>query len=177
MEGNTKKCPFCGEEILGAAVKCKHCGSMLEASKGAGTATAGAKDYGMFLIGIPVVAVMMIWFWIGNMNMLQSPGSKLNMLTILTVAGTAVLACLEARSLGMVTDRTKGSYSPIAWFFIIVLLWVVGYPAYLYKRRHYGLKNMLVPGLIVMAVFIVSAMGIGAAINERINEINSYLNP
>jgi hypothetical protein len=27
----TKRCPFCAEEILAAALKCKHCGSVLEA--------------------------------------------------------------------------------------------------------------------------------------------------
>ncbi|MDR1896564.1 MAG: zinc ribbon domain-containing protein [Prevotellaceae bacterium] len=27
---DTKKCPFCGEEILAAAKKCKHCGEWLE---------------------------------------------------------------------------------------------------------------------------------------------------
>jgi hypothetical protein len=31
MAENTKACPMCGEEILAVAVKCKHCGSMLNA--------------------------------------------------------------------------------------------------------------------------------------------------
>ena len=30
MNTNTKQCPFCGEDILAVAIKCKHCGSMID---------------------------------------------------------------------------------------------------------------------------------------------------
>lgn len=30
MEKKTKRCPYCGEEILEKAIKCKHCGEMLD---------------------------------------------------------------------------------------------------------------------------------------------------
>lgn len=34
MTDEWKRCPFCGEQILSIAIKCKHCGSMLDGSSG-----------------------------------------------------------------------------------------------------------------------------------------------
>jgi ribosomal protein L37AE/L43A len=39
----TKCCPFCAEEILSAAIKCKHCGSNLTGGLPAPTAELGKK--------------------------------------------------------------------------------------------------------------------------------------
>jgi hypothetical protein len=33
MKENTKKCPYCPEDILAEVIKCKHCGSTLFANK------------------------------------------------------------------------------------------------------------------------------------------------
>lgn len=46
----TKKCPFCAEEILAAAVKCKHCQSSLTGQAPA-PVTIGRVDPGAELLG------------------------------------------------------------------------------------------------------------------------------
>jgi hypothetical protein len=69
------------------------------------------------------------------MNLLQSPGDTMALIMLATVLGTAVVAAMEASKVGMKSDRKKGTYSPTSWFFIITLLWIIGYPAYLFKRR------------------------------------------
>jgi len=128
-------------------------------------------DYGTFLLAIPVVSTMLIWFWVSGMNLLQDPGESMTLIMLATVIGTAILASAEASKAGMVTDRQKGSYSPTAWFFLITLLWFVGYPAYLLKRKDYGLKNYLLGGILVALLFIASFAIMDAFIADKKAEV------
>lgn len=170
MGDMTTRCRFCGEEILAVAKKCKHCGSNLDQSVAAPSA-----DYGPILLAIPVVSTMLIWFWVANMNMFQDPGGNLSLIMIATIVSTGSLAAAEASRLGMTTDRNKGTYSPTAWFFIVVGMWVIGYPAYLLKRKHYGLANRMVAGILVGLLFIGSWSAMSTAIEDKKAEIRTNL--
>jgi len=58
MNEETENCPYCAEEIMQAAVKCKHCGSDLSSptvdSQPAVDKNA-ASDLGFILLGLPIL--------------------------------------------------------------------------------------------------------------------------
>jgi hypothetical protein len=132
-------------------------------------------DYGAFLLGIPLISTMLIWFWVSGMNLLQRPGDTMNLILVATISGTAIVAAMEASKVGMESNRSKGTYSPTSWFFLITLLWIIGYPAYLLKRKHYGLKSRLVAGIMVTILFVGSWNVMTAAIDAKTAEVKQQI--
>jgi hypothetical protein len=79
------------------------------------------------------------------------------LLCVITVFGTAIIASIEASYIRTVFDK-KVSYSPTDWFFKIIILWFIGYPAYLSERRKYGLTNFKEVGIFIVFLFLSSVL-------------------
>ena len=162
-----RNCPFCAEPILAAAIKCKHCGSRL---RGKGEATIGkAEILGVIALFIPVGAAFLAWFWLSNMSLFNDPSSKLYCIAALTVLLTAILIAIEANTLGAgaETDKApngKKRQGPGFWFLFSILLWVLAFPLWMYRRSKYGLKNLWLSAVLIdiacVAVFSVMAVSL-----------------
>ncbi|MDR3479488.1 MAG: hypothetical protein P4L91_02095 [Burkholderiaceae bacterium] len=130
-------------------------------------------NYEVLLLSIPAVATLLDWFWIGNMNLFQSPGNALMLVALATVLGSAFVVSAEARALGMVTDKAKSTNGPTAWFFSLVLLWIVAYPLYLYRRKAYGVPNRMLVGLVLALVFTGSQFVMASSIEAKKAEVRN----
>jgi len=134
----------------------------------------GGDALGYVILLAPFISGILVWLWIANMNLLQDPSAALLALTILTVAGTALLMAIEASQLGMGTrndSRDKKGTGPIAWFFAACLVWFLAFPWYLDHRRYYGRKPLAVGGILVMLFFVISTSVVGAAIENKKAEV------
>lgn len=150
--GNTKSCPFCGEDILDVAIKCKHCGADLTDRE----VVKGSEGIGLANLLVPLCAAFIAWFWIPNTN---DPTPKMYGLATITVLLTAILMAVEANSVGAGNDQDrnpngKKREGPILWFAWGVVLWVVGYPMWMARRAKYGLRNLCAPSILVALVFL-----------------------
>ena len=175
----TKQCPLCAETILKAAIRCKHCGGDI----GGGASiprTKKSETLGQLMVATPLVAALLILFWVGSMALIQNPGSTLNLLVVVTVVGTAILAAAEAKQVGAgsnvdLTPKGRKRSGPVSWFAVTLVLWVVGFPGWLYQRKRYGLKNLVVGGIVVMAFFVGSFAVMNTAIERKKGEIRGHL--
>ena len=66
-------------------------------------------------------------------------------LMLFVVIGTSIWVLIDAKSIGVKKGQIKGiaDMSPLGWFFVVLGLWIVGFPAYLLKREEYKRLNGL----------------------------------
>jgi hypothetical protein len=67
-------------------------------------------------------------------------------LKVLAIVSTAFLAGMKAKRLGMgsktdITPTAKKRSGPGAWTGVILLLWIIGFPSYLFTRSRYKARK------------------------------------
>ena len=108
--------------------------------------------WGYVLLALATVSAGVLWF---GANYVKS-----GIVWGITFFGTAILAAIEAKQLGMPgrdeNGKRKGT-GPFAWFGGFLMLWIFAFPLYLYQRGRYGAKSLLAPGLLVTLPYAVLA--------------------
>jgi len=148
-------CPTCGKPTPPAS-HCVHCGAFLNqsGSRKLLSSEMPEADYGIFLLAIPLIAV--VGLLIVALATHSIPGLVwLLALTALITAGFAAGEIFQSPSAWDPGSPLKAMFT---WLGLVAVLWPVGYPAYLRARRRYKLGNWLLGALIVEAVFIAGAI-------------------
>ena len=102
----------------------------------------------------PVVASLILFLvnLTGNMQIILAWG---------TVCITGVLGFIDAKSLGMgsptdLKPTGKKHGGPIAIAIGIIGVWIIGFPLYFNSRKRFGSLNLLLPSILVTAVFLAT---------------------
>ena len=61
----------------------------------------------------------------------------------LVVIGTSIWVLIDAKSIGVKKGQIEGmgNMGPGGWFFVCLLLWIIGFPFYLAKRNEFKKAN------------------------------------
>lgn len=70
MSKVTKKCPFCGEEILFVALKCKHCGEFLNKNEPEKTLWEGHPSHLYYLLAYIMGGILVLAYGLGLLVLL-----------------------------------------------------------------------------------------------------------
>lgn len=174
---STTSCPFCGEEILSVAVKCKHCQSALSAPAVTPPATSAPRaqgdGHGTVLLLAPWVGVALLWLWVGESPLFKASD---NLLTVvgLVVVGTAIVAAIDANALGSGVKGTPAEKAtgPGGTFASVLLLWFLMYPVHMHERAKYGGRARHTWAAVFgMLAFVASAGYLGTLINDKLDEL------
>jgi hypothetical protein len=133
---------------------------------------------GYAILLLPLASTMLIWWWVGQMNLLQSPSSSLNLVGVATILATSTMMAIEANSLGMgklPVEKGKVGEPPAAWFVAGLVIWVFAFPMYLRRRRFYGRKSLAVGGFVVALVFAGSWWSMSSSIDDGMAKLRANL--
>lgn len=116
------QCPFCKEEIIDGAIKCKHCGSILVRAQKATASLSNRCKYLKWWQAILITIGVLIGMIVG----VPVVGSYF---PFLVVGATAIWATVETSRLRL--GKYKSGVNPFFMFIGSCLLWIVVFPLFL----------------------------------------------
>lgn len=123
------QCPFCKETIQEGAIKCRHCGSMLNAPPSGATSQGMNPPYQQ-------KSFMPIWqsILIAVGILILALVTKVNAVMYLVILGSAIWAAVDSSKLNI--SQYKSSFCKAPWQVAVgmLLLWIVIFPWYLTFR-------------------------------------------
>jgi hypothetical protein len=139
------------------------------------------ESLGLIAALLPLFGAFVMYNWIGQMNLLQNPMASLNMTGCVTVAAVSMLIGVEASRLGIGSSEDLDSRGnrrrngPVSWALFTLVVFVLGFPAYMAVRARYGLRNYLVLAVLSTVVFGGCWLVLGQAIDQRSQEVRNDL--
>lgn len=128
-------------------------------------------DAGLYLLLAPIIAIVLCWLWIAGLFDLRDPARVLVWVLLGAIGITAILGAVESERCKHTEYSPMNPFTPLNWFFVMALIWPLGYPAYMHQRHYYGLEKRLGSGLLVMLALIGTGIAVMLEIDSRTNEL------
>ena len=172
-------CQGCGTVTPPGVVICTKCGLDLRtgrhvsATGSLGGAGSSDETLGYLAAALPALSTVLMWLWIPELSLLEGVANKLLLIGVGTILLTSLLVLIDAQKIGW--GSLKGESSPFLLFLGCLLLWIVVYPLYLYKRQAHGMKNLCAVGLITALLMTGTWLYWGSVIEKHRADVQRQL--
>lgn len=173
-------CKKCGNQCNSEDLFCEKCGTSLTKELDNNLVSENhppprdfIADSELLLLGIPLFASLLSYFWVGGLNLLQDPSQKLNLILIFTILSTAIVAAKEVRNNKL--ESNEGIHSPLFWLISISILWIVMYPVYMGARERIGLKNRSILSILIALTLIGVIVIVDKDVESRKDQVKQSI--